>query len=221
MAKQQKKLGEILVEWKFLSPKEIDKALEHARSKNLRMGEALIDLKLCNESQVTKALAAQHGMEYFDLDKSSVPPNAVNLIPDEIMRKHLILPLGLENGKLRVAIHDPLDLELLDILRFRLGKELRPVLAARGRIKGYLDELFQTSSQNTIDKTLDKGWASLDKSLDKTLDKSMDKSLDRSIDKSIDITGMGEDAMTDPTQAPIIKLVQAMIAEAVRNRASD
>jgi type IV pilus assembly protein PilB len=221
MAKQQKKLGEILVEWKFLNPKEIDKALEHAKAKNLRMGESLIDLKLCNENQVAKALAAQHGMEYIDLDKSSVPPNAVNLIPDDIMRKHLLLPLGMENGKLRVAIHDPLDLELLDILRFRLGKELRPVLAAKGRIKGYLDELFQTSSQNTIDKTLDKGWASLDKSLDKTLDKSMDKSLDRSIDKSIDIAGMGEDAMNDPTQAPIIKLVQAMIAEAVRNRASD
>jgi type IV pilus assembly protein PilB len=221
MAKQQKKLGEILVEWKFLNPKEIDKALEHAKSKNLRIGEALIELKMCNENQVAKALAAQHGMEYIDLDKSSIPPNAINSIPDDIMRKHLILPLGTENGKLRVAIHDPLDLELLDILRFRLGKELRPVLAAKGRIKGYLDELFQTSSQNTIDKTLDKGWASLDKSLDKTLDRSLDKSMDKSVDKSIDIAGMGEDVMADPTQAPIIKLVQAMIAEAVRTRASD
>jgi type IV pilus assembly protein PilB len=221
MAKQQKKLGEILVEWKFLNPKEIDKALEHARSKNLRMGEALMDLKLCNESQVTKALAVQHGMEYLDLDKSSIPPNAVNLIPDDIMRKHLILPLGMENGKLRVAIHDPLDLELLDILRFRLGKELKPVLAAKGRIKSYLDDLYSTTAQNTIDKTLDKGWASMDKTLDRSLDKSLDKSVDKSIDKSIDITGLGEDVMNDPTQAPIIKLVQAMIAEAVRSRASD
>jgi type IV pilus assembly protein PilB len=225
MAKAQKRLGEILVEWKFLNPKEIDKALEHAKSKSLRIGESLIELKLCNENQVAKALAVQSGMEYIDLDKSSIPPNAINSIPDDIMRKHLILPLGMENGKLRVAIHDPLDLELLDILRFRLGKELRPVLAAKGRIKGYLDELFQTSSQNTIDKTLDKGWQSMDKSLDKTLDRSLDKSMDRSmdksVDKSIDIAGMGEDVMNDPTQAPIIKLVQAMIAEAVRNRASD
>src|SRR5947209_2696820 len=193
MAKQQKKLGEILVEWKFLNPKEIDKALEHAKSKGLRMGESLIDLKLCNENQVTKALAVQHGMEYIDLDKSSVPPNAVGLVPDDIMRKHLLLPLGMENGKLRVAIHDPLDLELLDILRFRLGKELKPVLAAKGRIKGYLDELFQTSAQNTIDKTMENGWTSLDKSLDKTLDRSLDKSLDKSVDKSIDIAGMSEE----------------------------
>jgi type IV pilus assembly protein PilB len=53
------------------------------------------------------------------------------------------------------------------------------------------------------------------------MDRSMDKSVDRSIDKSVDISGMGEDVANDPTQAPIIKLVQAMIAEAVRNRASD
>src|SRR5258707_7148253 len=57
--------------------------------------------------------------------------------------------------------------------------------------------------------------------MDKSVDKAMDKSLDRSIDKAIDIAGRGEDVMNDPTQAPIIKLVQAMIAEAVRNRAYD
>jgi type IV pilus assembly protein PilB len=60
--------------------------------------------------------------------------------------------------------------------------------------------------------------------MDKTLaslDKTLDKSVDRSIDKSIDIAGMGEDAMNDPTQAPILKLVNAMIVEACRNRASD
>src|SRR5206468_9333472 len=102
-----------------------------------------------------------------------------------------------------------------------LGKEIRPVLAPKGRIKNVLDELFNTNSSNTIDKTMDRTIDRLRESLDKSVDRSMDKSVDRSIDKSIDIAGMGEDAASDPTQAPIIKLVQAMIAEAVRNRASD
>src|SRR5256885_16019932 len=109
MAKTQKKLGEILVEWGIISVKEVNKALDHAKTKNLRIGEALVDLKLASESNVYKALAAQHNMEYIELDKNSVPPNAVNSIPDDIMRKYLILPLGQENGKLRIAIHDPLD----------------------------------------------------------------------------------------------------------------
>src|SRR5688500_9281781 len=222
MAKQQKKLGEILVEWGIVKAAEVQRALDHARQKNLRIGEALVDLKLASETNVYKALAQQHNMEYIDLDKNSVTPGAVNQIPDEIMRKYLILPLGKENGRLRIAIHDPRDLGMLDILRFRLsGKEMRTVLAPKGRIKGILDELFNTTASSTIDKTMDRTIDRLRDSLDRSLDKSMDKSLDRSIDKSIDISGMSEDAQADPTQAPIIKLVQAMIAEAVRNRASD
>src|SRR5271156_1616645 len=156
MAKQQKRLGELLVEWGTLTQKDIDKALQHAKTQNLRIGEALIDLKLASDTAVYKALAAQHNMEFIDLEKSSIPPNAVNSVPDDLMRKYLILPLGNENGKLRLAVHDPLDLEMLDILRFRLHKEIRTVLAPRSRIKSILDEILGTTANNTIDKTRDK-----------------------------------------------------------------
>ncbi len=213
MAKNQKRLGEILVEWGILNPKEQQRAADYAKQKNLRMGEALQELKLASENNVCKALATQHNLEYIDLDKSSISPNVINTIPDDLMRKHLILPIGIENGKLRVAIHDPLDLEILDILRFRLNRDIRTVLAPKSRIKRYLDDIFSSGADKTIDKTID--------STLKSLDKTLDKSVDRSIDKSIDLASMGEDAANDPTQAPIIKLVQAMIVEAVRNRASD
>ena len=221
MAKNQKKLGEILVELGVCQPKEVEKALAHAKVKGLRIGEALVDLKICSESNVYKALAAQYNMEYVDLDKNAVPPNAVNLVPDDLMRKYIIVPLGMESGKIRIAMHDPLDFEMQEILRFRLGKDIRPVLAPKNRIKQTLDELFGSSANNTIDKTMDRTIDRLRDTMDKTLDKSLDKSVDRSIDKSIDISGMGEEAQNDATQAPIIKLVQSLIAEAVRNRASD
>jgi type IV pilus assembly protein PilB len=215
MARQQKKLGEILVDLNAVTTKDVAKAIEHGKAKNLRLGEAFVDLKICSEAIVYKALAMQHGMEYIDLDKNSVPPNAVNLIPDDLMKKYVILPLGMDGGRIRLAVHDPLDLEMIDVLRFRLHKDIRPVLAPKSRIKAILDELFQSTPQSTIDKTMDK---SLD--IRKTID-TMDKSVDRSIDKSIDIGGMEEAAANDPTQAPIIKLVTALISEAVRNRASD
>ncbi|HZN69469.1 MAG TPA: ATPase, T2SS/T4P/T4SS family [Tepidisphaeraceae bacterium] len=221
MAKAQKKLGEILVEWGIISQKEVTKALDHAKAKNLRVGEALVDLKLCSESNVYKALAQQHNMEYVELDRNAVPANAGALVPEDLMRKYLILPLGMENGRLRIAVHDPLDLEMLDILRYRLNKQIRTSLAPRGRIKTIQDQLFNTTAANTIDKTIDSTLKSLDRTIDRSLDKSLDKSLDRSIDKSIDVDKMGDESAADPTQAPIIKLVQAMISEAVRSRASD
>src|SRR5690348_5544175 len=106
------------------------------------------------------------------------------------MRKHLILPLGQDGNRIRLAIHDPLDLEMLDILRFRLsGKDIRTVLAPKGRIKGILDELFNTNATSTIDKTMDR---TIDRLRD-SLDKSVDRSIDKSIDKSIDMAGLGED----------------------------
>ncbi|MCC6239400.1 MAG: Flp pilus assembly complex ATPase component TadA [Phycisphaerales bacterium] len=221
MARQHKRMGDLLIEWGAVTNADLERALAHGKAKGMRLGEALINLQLASEAAVYKALAAQHGMEYFDLDKKSVPPNAVNLIPDELMRKHLILPLGMEGNRLKVAIHDPLDLEMLDILRFRLNKEVKTVLAPKSRIKQVIDELFNADSSKTIDKTMDKTLDRLRDSLDKSMDATMDKSVDRSIDKSIDVAGLGEDVGNDPTQAPIIKLVHAMIAEAVRNRASD
>ena len=217
MAKQQKKLGELLVEWGSVSPKDIPKALEHGKKQGLRIGEALIDLKLCNDVAVYKALAAQQNMDFIDLDQTQIPAATINAVPDDLIRRYLILPLGRENGKLRLVVHDPLDLEMLDILRFKLHTDIRTVLAPKSKIKGIIDDMFQTTSANTIDKTMDTTL----KSLDRTMDKSVDKSIDRSIDKSIDLAGIGEDGAADPTQAPIIKLVQAMIAEAVRTRASD
>src|SRR5665213_721237 len=217
MAKQQKRLGELLVEWGAVSPKDVARALEHAKKQQLRIGEALIELKLVNEAAVYKALASQHNMEYVDLDKSSIPPTLLNAIPDDLMRRYVILPLGKEGGRLKVVVHDPFDLEMLDILRFRLHADIRTVLAPKNRIKQVIDELFQTTAANTIDKTVDR---TIDK-LRASLDKTMDKSVDRSIDKSVDLAGIGEEGASDPTQAPIIKLVQAMIAEAVRTRASD
>jgi type IV pilus assembly protein PilB len=221
MAKAQKRLGDQLVEWGIITQKEVTKALDHAKAKNLRIGEALVDLKLCSESNVYKALAAQHNMEYVEVDRGSIPANATSLIPEDLMRKYLILPLGMENGKLRIAVHDPLDLEMLDILRFRLHKEIRTSLASRGRIKTVMDQMMNTTAANTIDKTMDQTIDRMKSSMDKTMDRSLDKSVDRSIDKSIDMDHLGADIASDPTQAPIIKLVQAMIAEAVRNRASD
>ena len=220
MAKS-KRLGETLVELGVISNKEVEKGLDHAKVKRIRLGEALIELKLCNESQVYKALAMQHNLEYVDVDRGDIPANATQLISEDLIRKYIILPLGVEGGgrTLRVAVHDPLDLEMQDVLRMRLGKNIKPVLTPRSRIKGVIEEMFNLTSKMTIDQTVDKNLSSMDKTLDRSMDRSLDSSI-RSIDKSIDMDKMGSDG-DDAAQAPIIKLVQGMIAEAVRSRASD
>jgi type IV pilus assembly protein PilB len=219
MARSRKKLGEILLGWGLINQKQLDEALAKATSSGKRIGEALTDLGHIKDDQVAKALAHQQGMEYVDLAAGGMAGKIdAKLIPDEMVKKHLILPLSKSNGRLQVVIHDPMDLELLDMLRFRLNVEVDPKLSSRSQIKWFIDnKLGQDGGGGgkpaMASLTADVKMVEAGKSLvTASIDKSIDKSVDRSVDKSIDIAG---------DDAPIVKLVTRMIVEAVKMRASD
>jgi len=193
--KQRQRLGEILVKWGVVTQSGVDEALEHARAEGLRIGEALIALGLADEEDVTKALATQYDMEYIDLDRNVVVPTDLHLIPDDIIKRHLVLPLGRENEKLKIVITDPLDLETLDMLRFRLNFDLEPCLASKSKMRNYIEQFIRS-----------------------------DMSLDHQVHlmEEGERNGAGEgDEKLDEDSAPIIRLVTMIIGEAVKMRASD
>ncbi|MDO8631617.1 MAG: hypothetical protein Q7R41_14115, partial [Phycisphaerales bacterium] len=80
MAKKQKKLGETLVGWGIIDANALADALQYAKEHNKRIGEALVELELCSEDDVAKALASQFGLEYVDLDKQAVNREVLSLI---------------------------------------------------------------------------------------------------------------------------------------------
>jgi type IV pilus assembly protein PilB len=208
MARSRKKLGEILVGWGVITSDQAEKAATLAKGSGKRLGDALVEAGFAKEDQVAKALANQFGMEFVDLAANGVADKIdLKLIPDDLVRKFLILPISKSGNRLQLLVHDPMDLELFDMLRFRLNVELDQKLASKGQIKKYLDQAAAgTARKFTADQSL------VTESIDKTIDRTIDKSVDRSMDKSIDVT---ED------EAPIVKLANRIIAEAVRMRASD
>ncbi|HOW70842.1 MAG TPA: ATPase, T2SS/T4P/T4SS family, partial [Phycisphaerae bacterium] len=197
MARRQKKLGEILVDWKIITPKALEDALTYAADHDRRIGEALVELELCKEDDVTKALATQFDMAYVDLDKSTDIRASLHLIPEKFIRDHQVLPLGEENGRLKVIISDPLDLEKLDLLRFRLNPNLEISLAPPSKIKRFIDT-FMSKEKSLIGETMD----------------SIDQDMPDDEDALSKVAG-------DEGDAPIIKLINQLIGEAVRMRASD
>jgi type IV pilus assembly protein PilB len=206
MARTRKKIGEILLGWGIVDEKAIAQALEYGMQNGKRIGEALVELELCEEEPVTKALASQLGLEYIDLDKFVIPRESFQLIPPKIIRKHLVLPIGEEGGKLKVIITDPLDLDTFDLLKFHLGKELIPHLAPVGRVRKFIDEML---SKMTDD--LSQSMASIDASINQA-----------SIDLAETEGTKGKKADDDDGgDAPIIRLINHIIGEAVRARASD
>ena len=209
MARSRKKLGDILVEWGVTTPDQIEKAVAMARGSGRRLGDMLVEMGASSDDNVAKALAKQFGLEFVDLSAQGAA-DRINpkLIPEDLIRKHHVLPLKKTNGRLQLIMEDPMNLELADMLRFRLNTEIETKLASPTRIRSLIDAIFGGGS--TI---VGAGIVGADESLvTESIDRTIDRSVDRSVDKSIDIT---------VEDAPIIRLVNRIIAEAVRSRASD
>jgi type IV pilus assembly protein PilB len=199
MARRRQKIGEILVGWGVVRQEALSDALKYASENGRRVGEALIELELCKEEDVTKALATQFGLEYIDLDRNIIPHSAMDLIPADLIKRHMVLPVEREGGRLKVVITDPLDLETLDLLRFRLNTEIVPLLAPASKVKDYINRFVDTPGDE-LSQTM--------KSIDQAGTDRDEEGADALID--------GEDS-----EAPIIRLINLLIGEAVRSRASD
>jgi type IV pilus assembly protein PilB len=124
-------------------------------------------------------------------------------IDQALIKKYLVLPMGKANGKLQLIVHDPMNMELMDNLRFRLNKDLDLKIASRAGIKRFLDA--KESGTAPVAKPTSR-------LVTDSIDRTIDRSVDRSMDKSIDVAG--EDS-------PVVRLVNRILSEAVRMRASD
>ncbi|MBB6431476.1 GspE/PulE family protein [Algisphaera agarilytica] len=207
MARKRLQLGQILKQWRLVDDQQLEEALKISKGSRKRIGESLVALGYITENDVAKALASQFGLEFVDLDQPNViDRDNLELIPQDMVKKYLVLPLGKDGNTLKVLVHDPMDINLIDDLQFRLGGKVELALSAKGKISEYIDSVM-SDVKDSIDKL----------TMDMSVDTSMDMSLDSSMDQSIDI----EDNSDDPNQGPIIKLVNQIIAEAVNGRASD
>ncbi|MDG2094527.1 MAG: ATPase, T2SS/T4P/T4SS family [Phycisphaerales bacterium] len=194
------KLGEILMKQELLTKDQLEQALSLARGSGRRLGESIVEAGFCTDVQIAEGLAEQFGMDYISMQEpEQVESIDIDAAPVDLVRKHLILPAGVSNGRMKIIVHDPMDLELLDLLRFRLNVELDTVIAPRSAIKAYIDE------------KMGGGEAVASESL---VTESIDVTVDRSVDASVDIS-------TGDDDAPIVRLTTKIIEEAVRGRASD
>jgi len=201
MARRRKKLGEILVGWNLVSLEALTEAIAYATKHGKRVGEALVELELVSEDDVTKALAVQFDLEYVDLDKNVQVPAALNLVPEKVIKEEKVLPMKKEGNRLKIILSDPLDLALQDKLRFLLGLELDLALAPRSKIQRFIDTFLGG------------------------VDASMDEAISE-IDRDADLLAKEQEALRKAKEdrdgdAPVIKLINLMIDEAVRQRASD
>ena len=196
--RQHRRLGDILIEMGVMTPDQLSIALLEQKRTGKQLGRIIVELGFATEAIVRDALSESLGQESIDLSHVVIDRETLSLIPKEAARRYRALPIALdsEKGELVVAMADPTNLVAIDQLRALLGVEydIRPLLASESDIENAINQFYGYNL-------------------------SIDAILHEIETGEIDYSSL--DAVTDEYSQPLVRLVDALLADAVKQGASD
>lgn len=196
------RLGDLLIKVGLLTPEQLDQALKEQKRTGERLGKILARLGLVSEKDILEVLEFQLGIPKVVLADYRLDPEVVKLIPEGLARRYLAVPVRKDGNRLLVAMADPLNLTALDDLRLATGLEIMPAIASEAEIEATLSRFWQpnlgTSSIAGLEEVAAAGAVRPRESFD-----------------------LDEMARAGVESAPAVQLVNKLIAQAVRSRASD
>jgi type IV pilus assembly protein PilB len=193
--RKPKQLGQILLEQGLISEEHLQLALEEHRTTPKSLGRVLIDLGYIRERDLVRALAEQVGLEFVDLTEYRIDAAVAALLPEALSRRYRALPIGEEDGKLLVAMSDPANVYALDDIRSITGRDVRPVVATSNDVEQAIQKFSGMGDQV----------------------EALATEAAEAFGEEADLTQV-QAAVED---APIVKLVQAIMTQASADRASD
>ena len=205
------RLGELLLKEGLLNAAQLEKVVSTQRQEGGRMGEIIVKLGMVKEDQLVAVLGKQLNIPYFSLGTGMLKPAAdqqlEQLIHQEFAMKNSVLPLSRTLKSLTVAMSDPLDLIVIDNLRRLTGCEINPVIATRSDISKAIEEFYGKTAmlREAVDASYDLSGIELPVGEAEAADQEL--SLDKLIARA--------------EEAPVVKLVDLIIRQAIEERASD
>ncbi|MCL5038957.1 MAG: GspE/PulE family protein [Firmicutes bacterium] len=145
-----KRLGDILVDAKLISPAQLSSALEVQKASGARLGEILVGMGLVNEVDVARVLAQQTGLPFLPPQELKVNPAATRLIPEGAARQHRLLALSADDTSVTVAMADPLNVFALDEVALLTKKKVKPVVSTGREIEKALQRAYQLGTAEEI-----------------------------------------------------------------------
>jgi type IV pilus assembly protein PilB len=197
----RRRLGEVLVEQGALTREQLDTALEAQRDaarerRRVRLGSLVVDLGLCNELQVARALAATLSLELVDLRSLPLQPQIARLVPRAVAERHLVVPIArAADGRVTLACADPMNVVALDDVKIYAGiPAVTVVVATASQVRDLIGRAWSLSED--------------------------------AVDVAMMLADVEDTAEDDPgaagfADAPTVRLVNSILADAVRARASD
>ncbi len=197
------KIGQLLVNGNIITEEQLGKALDLQKKEGGRVGSNLIKLGFLTEEQLVEFLSKQYGVPSIDLNPEETDTSIIKFIPYDVAQKYQIFPVSKNGATLTLAMTDPSNVFAIDDVKFMTGYEVQPVVASDSAIKEAISRHYeQSDALQTVVDSID-----------------MDDSLDLIQEEDDDID---ENALKDAVEeAPVVKLVNLILSEAIVRGASD
>ncbi len=201
------RLGDLLVKEKVITPEQLEQATKLQKDSHSRLASALVKLGFLSDEDVTNFLSRQYGVPAINLSYFEIDPAVVKLIPYETAKRYQILPLSRVGASLTIAMVDPTNVFAMDDIKFMTGFNIEPVVASESSIIEGIDKSYGTSKEEELESVM----------------QSMNDMGD-----AADVEVQGEEQELElkelekaADEAPIVKLVNLVLTDAVKRGASD
>jgi type IV pilus assembly protein PilB len=201
--RRRKRLGQLLVEQGRITADQLASALSAAEDAGEKLGQILVRHGLLTEPDLVDCLSSQLSIPSLAVPGDPIDPDVLRLIPTSIARKYDVLPIRRTNGCLTVAMADPTNLRALDDMTFATSLRIVPVIAPQSMIRRAIESLYESSA--TAD------------ALDTGIEESEVQIVDQLSGRADDLA----DLKSWADRPPVIRLVNMIFTEAIRQAASD
>ncbi len=194
----RKRLGQMLVEAGLLSEADAQQAAQDAAQAGRKMGEYVVERGLVTADALALTLSQQLGIRFLDLLRISIQPEATGLVPSDFCREHLLIPVETDGRSLLVVMTDPGNMQTIEELRSMTGQEIRPAVGIPEEIRRAINIQYRVSSE---------------------IEREVGLAMPVQPEKQAQADKQDLDLQLG--QAPIVRTADLLLAQAVRDRASD
>ncbi|MBU4343639.1 MAG: type II secretion system ATPase GspE [Candidatus Omnitrophica bacterium] len=208
MRKSKDRLGQILITEKVITEEGLEKALEMQKKEKSKLGDVLVNLGLVSEKDIVIALAKQLSIPYASYSKGLLKPaqdqGLSKLVPEEYARRNLSLPISKHLNSLTVAFVDPLNLIAIDNLRHMTGCEINPIISTKSDLVRAMDEFY--GKEDLLKDAISDSYELEEFQTEKSKE-----------DENLSL----DELVSRAEEAPIVKLIDLVLMQAIKDRASD
>lgn len=197
------RLGELLVRENIINVQQLQAALDEQKKNGGRLGASLVKLGLLEESDLLSFLSKQYHVPPINLETTEIDPEIVRLLTEEVAAKHLVLPVSRSGASLVVAMADPSNIFAIDDIKFLSGYNVEVVVASEAQILRAIEKYYRAVREPSYEEVME-GFEETE----------IEVSADEDNVNVVDLEKSAEDA-------PVVKLVNLMLIDAIKKGASD